>query len=370
MNLRTGWTRGKLLSLLAICLFSLLLPGCLTLPDPKSTSAANQLAPELVFYNWIGDLPGEVLDAFYNEFGVQVRYESYISQDEAIENLKAGKIYDVVVLDNRFITELIEAGMLAELSPGNIPNIKHISKKFRGPAFDPQNKYSLPYNWGTTGLVVRSDLAGVPMVGWNSLWNPGIKGKVILWKTSPRETLGLSLKSLGYSINSENPVELEKALDHLVQLKPNILFVEDINDELESSASLLVNGFGVAAMGYTVDYYEAKTTNHNINYILPEEGTMIWNDNFVIPANSPNRYTAEVFLNFLLRPEISALITNFKYYPTPNEAAIKYINPLILNDPLVFPRAEDLKKAEQFMPLSPQGEQLVSEIWERFLTAP
>jgi len=308
------------------------------------------------------------LDAFTQEYGVQVRYLIYESQEEAIANMRAGEAYDVVVMESRFIPLLKQESLLTEFHQGNLPNLKNISANFRELAYDPENQCTVPYNWGTTGLVVRSDLVEQPVTRWADLWDPRYAGHVGLWMGQQREVISLTLKSLGYSANSENPQELENALQRLIELKPHAFALEDF--DLSTSADVMANGQAVISMGYAYDAISGSEQNPAIEYVLPKEGALLWNDTFVIPANSPNRYTAELFLNFLLRPEINATITNENHYATTNEAAYSFIEPEILNNAAIFPSMEALGKAELILPLTPQGQKMYEEIWERFMSAP
>ena len=201
-------------------------------PKPSTTAVKPPpLAAEVAIYNLEGDLPTEVLEAFTREFGVKVIYEQYVDQEEAVANLRAGKIYDVVVLENRLIPQLIQEKLLAELNHANLLNIKNIAANFRDLAHDPGNRYSVPYNWGTTAMVVRKDLVAQPVTRWTDLWDPRYAGKVGLWMSQRRDILGLALKSLGYSANSENPAELEAALERLQALIPNAVTLEEVNAE-------------------------------------------------------------------------------------------------------------------------------------------
>jgi spermidine/putrescine transport system substrate-binding protein len=243
-----------------------------------------------------------------------------------------------------------------------VPNFNNISANFRDLVYDPGNKYSIPYSWGTTGLVVRSDLAEQPPSHWLDLWEPRYAGQIAMWDL-PRYTLGAALKSLGYSANSENPAALEVALNHLLALKPNATWLS----EEDTSAHLLVSGEAVMALGWAYDVWVGQKENEDIEYVLPREGAILWGDNFVIPANSSRKYTAELFLNFILRPEISGQIINENYQPMANGAANSYVDPEILNDPVVYPRNQDLENAEILLPLSLKGEDLYADIWERFM---
>lgn len=332
-------------------------------PTGVSASTPIPLAKELIFYDWDGDMPQSVLDAFESEYNVRVTYLAYESQEEAIENLGEGLVYDVIVMESRFIPSLVDQGLLASLDRQNIPNLKNISANFRELAYDPDNRYSVPYNWGTTGLVVRSDLVAAPISSWNSLWDPQYAGRVGIWKGQPRETIGLTLKALGYSANSENQVELEEALEYLMQLKSHALIIEDYNSY--TSAYMLVEGQAVMTVGFAYDVLEGSRLNGSITYVLPQEGALLWGDNFIVPSNSQDQYTAELFIDFLMRPEINAEIANQNLYATPNEAAFPYIQPELLNNPVIFPSAESLRNSEVILPLSGRGQEMYDDVWDR-----
>jgi spermidine/putrescine transport system substrate-binding protein len=334
-------------------------------PPPKTTVPS--LAQELTFYDWKDDMPQSVLDAFTREYGIKVNYLSYESQEEATATIRAGQVYDVVVMETRFVPMLAREGLLAELNHTNLVNLKNIAANFRELAYDPGNRYCIPFNWGTTGLVVRSDLVAGPVTRWTDLWDPRYAGRVGIWMGQRREMIALTLKSLGYSANSENPAELEAALKRLNELRPHVLKLEDFDPV--TSAGALNSGKVVLAMGYAYDVLQAREQNQSIGYVLPAEGALLWGDTFVIPANSPRQYTAEVFINFLLRPEINAQIANENHYATPNEAAFPFIDPAIHNDPVIYPPNQNLQNAEIILPLSPEGESLYQNIWERFLAA-
>ena len=356
----------KKLLLSIICISTLLIiMGCTTAvtPAPLPTPNPPPLAEELIFYDWTEDKVQIVFDAFTEEYGVKVTYLVYESQEEAIANMRAGKVYDVVVMDNQFIPMLVAEGLLAEIDFRNIPNFKNISPNFRDLIYDPSNSHTIPYTWGTTGLIVRTDLVDEPITRWAQMWDSRYASRVVQWESTPRYTLGAALKSLGYSANSENPAELEAALERLLELKPSAIW---LNEEL-TSTPLLTSGQAVMALGWSEDLWLAQVETEHVTYVLPEEGAILWGDNFIIPANSSHKYTAELFLSFILRPEVSAQIVEGNYYPMANEAAMSFIDPTILNDPVIYPTNEQMKNAELLLPLSPKGEKLYSDIWARFL---
>jgi spermidine/putrescine transport system substrate-binding protein len=340
---------------------TLVLAACAppTAPQPSDN--------QLTLYNWEGDIPQSVLDLFAQETGITVNYQVYESQEEAIQNIAAGQAYDVVVMESRFIPLLAQDGLLAKFNYENIPNFKNISPNFRNLVYDPGNNHSIPYSWGTTGLLVRTDLAQRPVSRWSDLWDPAFAGKVAIWAGQPREALAFTLKSLGYSVNSENPAELEAALTQLVALKPHLRFIEDY--DIEFAATALASNEIVIAMGYSGDLSASLDMGLQVEYIMPEEGALLWGDNFVIPANARNQPAAETFINFLLRPEVSATIVNEKYYASANDAARTFIPDDILSDPSIYPNNDILQNAEIILPLSPSGQQLYDEIWQKFMDA-
>jgi len=193
--------------------------------SPPATPTPRPLARELILYNWEDYLPRSVIDAFAAEYGVQVKYETYDSMEEAVAAIKAGRAYDVAVVEDDELPELVAHGWLADIDLHNVPNFKNISASFRDLTFDPGNRHSVPYNWGTTGLLVRSDLVKNPVTRWADLWDPAYAGKVLL-REQPTELLSIALKSLGYGLNTERPAELEAALQRLCQLQPYPAFAE------------------------------------------------------------------------------------------------------------------------------------------------
>jgi spermidine/putrescine transport system substrate-binding protein len=331
--------------------------------EPPARPTTPTLAKELIFLSWAEDLPESIMEEFTKEHGVKVIYQSYETTEEAITKLRAGQVYDVVVIDSPYVPELAAEGLLAEIDHRNVPNFKHISPNFRDLAYDPGNRYSVTYNWGLTGLVVRADLIEQPVTGWNDLWDPRYADRVLVW-AMPRTLIGIALQSLGFSINSENPAELEAALERLLALRTNARMSGYVPPEAEE---LFASGEVVLMHGWAGDVLRARARGLDVDYVLPAEGGMQWGDNFVIPVSSPNQYTAEVFINFLLRPEISAQIVNEQNYATANETAYSFIKPEILRDPVIFPPMEEVRRAEVYMPLSPAGKALHELIWQRYL---
>lgn len=342
--------------LLTILVIFALLAGCAPKEPP--------LPKELILYNWNDYMPETVLESFKKEYGVKVIVRNYEGQNEAFENIRSGAVtYDVAVVENDLLPPLIAENLLAEIDFSHIPNFSNISADFRELRYDPGNLYSVPYNWGTSGLIVRSDLIETPVTKWADLWDPRHAGKIAL-HTDSTEIISIALISLGYPLNTEDPTHLENALTHLLAIKETVTFIAS---DPQSTVDILKSGRAAIVQGWNGDALFAQEQYPSIEYVLPEEGTMLWGDSFVISASSKKRYTAEVFLDFLLRPEVSAQIVKTYHYPSANESVIQFLEPEILNNPLIYPPRDYLTTNSFYAPLSEQGKKLYDGIWNRFL---
>ncbi|MFM8322173.1 MAG: PotD/PotF family extracellular solute-binding protein [Chloroflexota bacterium] len=322
----------------------------------------------LIFYNWEGDLPQSVIDAYQAESGVQIIYKVYEAQEDALAELREGEAYDVVVMDSRFVPQLAAENLLAQLDYSRLPNYKNISPAFRDLLYDPGNVYSLPYNWGVTGLLVRTDHITQTISSWNALWEPMFIDRVGIWQGQPREMTAMVLKALGYSANAEDPQQLAAARQKLLALKPAVHFFEDY--DLETAAEAFASGKVDLGVGYASDYLACIEAGLPVAYIFPDEGALLWGDTFVIPAASRRQAQAADFLNFLMRPEISAQITNQNNFPTANVMATPLINPQLVSNPVIFPPKEVIQAAEVILPLSAAAQAQYDAIWQEFLEAP
>jgi spermidine/putrescine transport system substrate-binding protein len=310
-------------------------------------------------------MPQSVLDAFTRELGVKVSHVGYQSPEEAADNIRAGGAYDIVVLENQLIPALAKDGLLAAIDYANVPNFRNISAGFRDLAIDPGNRHSVPCAYGTTGLLVRTDLVGRTPTRWADLWDPQYAGRIGL-RPAPREIIGLTLASLGHPFNSESPQELDAALERLLALRPSVVMLDV---EASDAVPRLLAGEIAVLHGYAEDYQVAREAEPAVAYVLPQEGTALWGDSYAIPAYSPHRRTAEALLNFLLRPDIAAQEINEKKYAHVNDAALPLVDAEIRDDPVIFPTDQDLRRGHIILPLSPEGEQRYAELWARFTAA-
>lgn len=339
---------------LVTILFNLLLAGCAPTEPP--------MPKELILYNWVEYMPQSVMDAFAQEYGITVKYVAYETQEEAIGNLRAGEVYDLVVLGTEFIPQPMEENLLRPIDYRNVPNFKYVSPNFRDLAFDPGNKYSIPFHWGTTGILARTDLIDRPITSWNDLWDPAFAGRVGIWPIA-RATIPITLKSLGYSANSEEAAELEQARRKLLELKPNAVIISNMNSTV---TPMLESGEVEIAYGWAYDAILAQESTAPIKYIIPREGTVLWMDHFIIPANANNPRGAELFLNFILQPQVAALIVNESYYPMAVDGAESFVLPEILQNPVIFPDDSQLQNAELTLPIRRSRQWIYDDVWTDF----
>ena len=348
---------------LALLSLVMTVASCISIGPPAAAPQPSAGAP-LVFYSWAGYMPQDILDTFQTEYGIPVKYVSYADQDEALAQLRAGtQQFDVAVLGDVYLATAANEGLLAELDYQNIPNFRNLGANFRDLTNDPENRYSIMIQWGTSGIIARTDRLVQPLTAWADLWNPAYAGKVGVWPY-PREIIGITLKALGYSVNTEDPVELRTAADKLALLRKNVYLLDP---SAPTGAANLLDDKSVMFFGWSFDAMEAQEKLDTAVYILPREGTILWSDSVTIPANSPHKLAAEQFINFLLRPDIGAQMVNEMWIPTPNEAARPFIKPEILNNPLVYPPPENLGDAEFYAAVSAETQKLHDQMWARFL---
>ncbi len=330
-----------------------------------------QLAPELNVFNWTDYIDESLLEEYEKTYGVKINYDTYASNEELLAKLQAGATgYDVIFPSDYMVAQMIDLGLLAELNLDHIPNFKYVMDDFKDPPFDPGNKHSVPYQWGTTGLAYHVPTFGdeVPD-SWAYLFEPdhlkkyADKGVNVL--DDPRELIGAALKYLGYSVNDTNKEHLFQARDLILKAKP---YWKTFNSS-DYDDTLLIPGEVVLSHAWSGDAFVAVWETYDEDkdeavwwYAIPKEGGVKWVDNMAIPASSKRKRTAEHFINFLLAPKSQAAITNYTYYASPSEAAKKYIKEEILNEPAIYPPKEVMEKLEWLEPVG-DAATLYDQIW-------
>ena len=310
----------------------------------SSECTAGQTDGDLAIFNWSEYMDPELVVAFEEEFGVSVTTDTYDS-NEAMQPIitAGGSGFDFIVPSDYMVSIMIEEGDLQPLVKDAIPNIGNLLPEFSsGLPFDPDATFSAPYQWGTTGLGVDLSITGedVPQT-WGLVFDPEIaadynlEGQFATLLNDPRETMGAALKFLGYSLNTTSEAELDEARDVIQAARDRITAYEsDQYDEL------LVTGDAAVTHGYSgnfiVQFDEAENPDQ-YTYFVPEEGGTRWVDNMAIPFDAPHPCTAHTFINFLLDAERGAQLTNWNFYASPNEASGDFIDPEVLEDPIVYP---------------------------------
>ena len=324
---------------------------------------------ELYVYNWGEYIDESVIEDFEKETGIHVVYDLFETNEEMYPVIEAGGVaYDVVCPSDYMIQKMIENDLLAEIDFDNIPNIDQIDPEYmeRSKAFDPENKYSVPYTWGTVGILYNDkrleELGVEPPDSWLDLWDERLAGEILM-QDSVRDAFMCALKPLGYSLNSTDPNELEQAKDMLIAQKPLVqaYVIDQVRDKMlgeEAAVGVIYSG----EMLYLQELAEGK--DFNLEYVIPKEGTNLWIDSWVIPKNAKNKENAEKWIDFLCRPDIAK--RNFEYitYATPNRGAFELLDKELQQNKAVFPDWDSLENAEVYQYLGDEADNLYNELWK------
>jgi spermidine/putrescine transport system substrate-binding protein len=322
-----------------------------------------KLAKELSWYTWGNYVSDDVMKRFTEQCGVAVKVDVYGSNEEMEAKFKAGGNpgYDLITPSDYMVAKMATAGMLEKIDFNNVPNFKNIDASHKGLYFDPNNEYSVAYNWGTTGIAYDKTKVKDPITNWKQIMEPAddLKGKIGMLDDM-RELLGMALRYKGFSANSSNADEINAARDVLIAQKQ---FAKNYSDSPTNSTNL-VAGDVIAAMIYTNDAVVAKSQNPNIEYVIPENVSTIWQDNMAVPTGAPSKYTAEVFINFMADPKNAADNANAVGLTTPNAEALKQglISEDLRNNKTVFPDIQALGDRLEFLR---KGDPKVDEMFQR-----
>ena len=326
-------------------------------------------AGEVYVYNWGEYIDEDVIAQFKEETGIDVIYDMFETNEEMYPVIEAGGVkYDAVCPSDYMIQKMIENNMLAEINFDNVPNIKEIDSKYMdmSRSFDPDNKYSVPYCWGTVGILYNTSMVAPEdaPTKWSDLWDEKFKDNILM-QDSVRDAFMVALKSLGYSMNTTNEAEIAEARDLLIKQKPLVqaYVIDQVRDKMiggEAATGVIYSG----EMLYIQQEVADLGLDYSLEYVIPEEGTNLWLDSWVIPANAPNKENAEKWINFLCRPDIAK--KNFEYitYPTPNKGAFDLLDSDLQNNKAVFPDTDSLKNCEVFQYLGTDVDSIYNEYWK------
>jgi spermidine/putrescine transport system substrate-binding protein len=334
-----------------------------TTTGTTGAGGTQELASEIYFYNWSDYIAEDTLPNFEAEYGVKVVYDNYSSNDDLLAKIQSGATgYDIIVPTDYMITTMLGLNLLQEIDLDNIPNVANLYPRFREAPFDPGNKYSIPWQWGTTGIGYNTVEVPDFRPSWDMLWDENYKGKITMMREI-RDVFAVALFRLGYDPNTRDAAQIEEAKQMLIEQKPLLKkYTSDTYiDELASADTWLSHG-------WSGDVFQAQLENEDVLYSVPEEGSITWVDSMCIPVGAPNKYTAEVFMNYICEPEVSAGISNYVYYASPNEKAEEFIDPEILADPQIYPPPEVMEKLTFFEELG-QDTELYNQAYQELMAS-
>ena len=318
---------------------------------------------EIYVYNWGEYIDPEAVEMFEEETGIKVHYEEFETNEEMYTIVASGaRNYDVICPSDYMVQKMLQNNLLAELDYNNIPNISNIGSQYMESAegFDPGNKYCVPYCWGTVGIMYNKKKVTEPVDSWSVLFDSKYKNQILM-QNSVRDAFCVGLSYLGYDINTLNENEIAQATELLISQKPLVqaYVVDQVRDKMIKNAAAI----GVIYSGEAI-YMQRE--NPDLEYVVPKEGSNVWIDGWVIPANCKNKEGAEAWIDFMCRPDIALMNFDYITYSTPNVAARELIEDEdIRNSEIAFPDESVLKRCEVYTYLGVEGDNLYDEYWTK-----
>ena len=318
---------------------------------------------EVNVYNWGEYIDEELLDKFTEETGIKVNYDTYSDNESLYSMLSSGSAnYDVVIPSDYMISRMIDEDMLEELNFDNIPNFQYIDDAYKGLEYDPEDRYSVAYTWGTVGIIYNTTMLDYVPDSWSVLWDENLSGQILMFNNS-RDAIGIALKYLGYSQNTTDPEQITEAVDLLIQQKPLVqaYVMDQIFDKLEG---------GEAAVGpyYAGDAITMIEENPDLAFVVPKEGTNLFVDAMCLPNGAQNKENAEAFINFMCDPENMAANIEYIAYSSPSSAARELLSDELKNSDICYPDEALLENTDTFINLPQDILDLYDSEWVRLMT--
>ena len=347
-------------SIIQSAILILVVAGILLFINAELNEGSKSGKGTITVYNWGEYIDPDLIKQFEQETGIKVIYETFDSNEGMMGKIEqGGTSYDITAPSEYMVEMMAENNLLLPIDYSKVPNIEHVDPYFLDLPFDPGNKYSIPYFWGTVGIAFNPTLLeGQTFESWDDLWDPSLKQQVIL-VDSARETVGMALNSMGNSLNSTDLNELREATDKLKAMSPNVKAV--IGDEV---TQLMINNEAAVSLTWSGQAADMMAENEDIDYVVPEEGSNLWFDNLVIPRTAKNIDGAHAFINFMLDPEVAAQNADYVGYSTPNLTALDLMDPEVVEDERFYPDEETRSHLEVYKNL---GLELLGVYNELFL---
>ncbi|MFT8883658.1 MAG: ABC transporter substrate-binding protein [Liquorilactobacillus hordei] len=313
-------------------------------------------------FNWGDYIDPKLITKFEKQTGYKVSYETFDSNEAMYTKIKqGGTAYDIAIPSDYTIKKMINNHLLLPINHSKLKGLSNIDSKFLNLSFDPGNKYSLPYFWGTLGIIYNKKYVNANEVKkWNDLWNPKFKNSIMLIDGA-REVMGLTLNSQGKSVNDTDPKDLQAAYEKLKKLSPNVKAI--LADEIKV---YMAQDEAPIAVSYSGEAMEMMDNNKNLRYTIPEEGSNIWFDNMVIPKTAKNVKGAYAFLNFMLEPKNAAQNAEYVAYATPNKAAKKLLPKSMQTDKVMYPTSKIISHLEVYNALSQKNLSKYNDLFLQF----
>ena len=328
--------------------------------DSTASSEKINYIGEVNVYNWGEYIDDSVIDEFERQTGIKVNYSTFTSNETMYSVLKTGgSSYDVIFPSDYMVSRLISEDMLEKIDFNNIPNYALIGDEFKNLDCDPNNEYSVPYMWGTVGLIYNTKMVDEEITSWSALFDPKYAGDILMFDNS-RDAMGIALKYLGYSQNTTNEAELQEAYLLLKEQKEIVqcYVMDQIFDKLEG---------GEAAMGpyYAGDYLSMKENNPDLAFVVPEEGSNMYTDFMCIPKGARNKENAEIFINYMCTVDVSVANMDVTGYTTPIPAAWEIYSADLSEEELsvMYPDTELLNRCDVFINLPENILALYDSLW-------
>ncbi|HLO88838.1 MAG TPA: spermidine/putrescine ABC transporter substrate-binding protein [Nostocaceae cyanobacterium] len=321
---------------------------------------------QLYIFTWTQYTDKQLLKTFTTQTGMKVLADVYDSNDAMLAKLLAGGggTYSIIYPSDYMVQKMLQKGLLIEVDHNSIVGLDNLFPRFSNPSYDPNNSHSIPFNWGTTGLIYNSQKLETPPEDWDYLWqNQASLNKQITLLNDVREVMGAALRSLGYSYNSTNEKEIKQAYEKLKALKPAIAAFDT-----DAWQNQILAGDLTLAMCYSADAVKISRENPQLKYVIPRSGSSLWTDNIVIPTTAPNLPGAYAWINLVLKPEVAAEISQRLNIATPNRAGFELLPKEIQSDVNLFPPESQLEKCERIKPLG-EFEELYQRYWTKLLTS-
>lgn len=334
--------------------------GCGSSSSKKASSAPE--AKQLNFYNWTDYIAADTIPGFTKASGIKVTYDNYSSNDDLFAKLRQGSAgYDLIVPTDNFVVKMIQANLLEQLDLGLIPNRKNLDERFQTAAFDPGNKYSIAWQWGTTGIGYDPKLVGEEVTDWDALKLPSVRNRSSFLDEA-RDAFGMALYATGKDPNTIDKAAIEEAQKYLISLKKQVKQItSDYQDPLKSGGLIM-------AQAYSGDVFQVQADNKAVKYVIPKSGAFQWVDAMCIPKGAKHPKNAHAFMNYILEPKVGAALTNYVQYGTPNKAALPFVDKEVKDDPLKMPPADILSKLVFQKPLG-EKELIIADAWTKVKTA-